>query len=126
MSYAESPFAQWFMRAGLTSPEAEPVQGGRDLDILPLADGRVVWAQFYGETPCASVYKGTEGVLLTGHVHFEDDYTIESYLPTLEGPVLRTVADQDGSLLEGPTEVSPERQLEIIELLEPYYFPQQQ
>lgn len=123
MSYLDNPLSQWFMRAGLTSPEAVSVDGGRDLDVVPLADGRAVWAQFYGEAPLESIYKGTEGIMLTGHVHFEDDTTYESYLPTVDGRVLHTVYDKDTQVVEGPTDVSPEQQLEIIELLDPYLFP---
>ncbi len=111
------------MNAGASSPEAEPVVGGNDLDVVPLPDGRTVWAQFYGEAPRESIYEGTQGTILTGHVHFEDDKTYESYLPTLDGRVLRVVTEKSGSIIDGPNEVSLEQQLEVIELLDPYLFP---
>lgn len=124
MTRTEDSFSKWFMQAGVISPEAWPVEGGRDVDVVSLPDGRAVWAQFYGEAPRESIYVGTEGKILTGHIHLEDDITYESYLPTVEGSVIRVVTNKaDGTVTEGPSEATPEQQLALVELLDPHYYP---
>ena len=111
-----SPLRYWLMDNAIASGDL--VQGGdRDFD-RSLRDGRTMFAQYYGEAHKESIYDGTEGTVLVGHVHLEGDDQFESFLPTAEGKVLRVVTDKDDGVIEGPAQISPEDELGVIALLD--------
>jgi len=119
----ENPFRYWLIGHAIKDPEAYIDWGDKVIDA-EMKDGRTLWGMFYGEAPRESIYDGTKDILLTGHVHFEDASQFESYLPTLGGEVLRVITDKEtGTLVEGPTTLSPAEEMVLIESLEDQLHP---
>lgn len=104
------------MKEVIEDPESYLEQGDRVWDKFDsMKDGRIMWAMFYGESPRQSIYKGTEDEILTGYIHLEGPDRYESYLPTVDGRVIRVVTMTDGGeLVEGPSELSDDEQLALI------------
>ena len=118
MTQSNNHFNFWFMNEAAFSPDAYHDQGGRVLDHFEMKDCRVMWAIFYGEGPRESIYKGTEGKILTGHIHLESPTEYESYLPTVEGEVIRVVTmSETGDLKEPPRIIDTEESIALIAFL---------
>ena len=119
MTQSNSHFNFWFMNEAALSPDAYHDSVGRVLDHFEMKDGRVMWAVFYGEGSRESIYKGTEGKILTGHIHLESPTEYESYLPTVEGDVIRVVTVSDtGELREAPRVIDVVETSALIAFLE--------